>query len=108
MEAPSQSQSTSRCGPWPNALSVLAKFAPHAAGLRVLGLVQECLTNEEHGYYTKRQVFGVQGDFITSPEVSQMFGEVGTACCSPVVGLQVATLTESCSCFATHKPSQPD
>ena len=40
-------------------------------------VTQECLTNEEHGYYSKRQVFGVQGDFITSPEVSQMFGEVG-------------------------------
>ena len=28
------------------------------------------------GYYKKKDVFGAQGDFTTSPEVSQMFGEV--------------------------------
>ena len=28
------------------------------------------------GYYMKKEVFGRQGDFITSPEVSQTFGEV--------------------------------
>ena len=25
-------------------------------------------------------VFGLDGDFITSPEISQMFGEVSTMC----------------------------
>ncbi len=29
------------------------------------------------GYYMKQDVFGSHGDFITSPEISQVFGEVG-------------------------------
>ncbi len=34
-----------------------------------------CLLHPEYGYYTTQQVFGTTGDFITAPEISQLFGE---------------------------------
>ena len=35
-----------------------------------------CLSHPAHGYYTTRNPFGQTGDFITSPDISQMFGEL--------------------------------
>ncbi|WP_428647430.1 class I SAM-dependent methyltransferase, partial [Roseibium sp.] len=51
--------------------------------LSVAQYMSACLGDPDAGYYTTREPFGTSGDFITAPEVSQMFGElVGAACLS--------------------------
>lgn len=35
-----------------------------------------CLADPEFGYYKTKDPFGTEGDFITAPEISQLFGEM--------------------------------
>ncbi len=38
--------------------------------------MQRCLFDPDLGYYRSRQALGARGDFITAPEISQIFGEI--------------------------------
>jgi NADH dehydrogenase [ubiquinone] 1 alpha subcomplex assembly factor 7 len=44
--------------------------------LTIAQYMELALSHPEHGYYMRKDPLGVQGDFITAPEISQIFGEV--------------------------------
>ena len=44
--------------------------------LSISQYMEICLWDDKNGYYTSNQVLGGDGDFITSPEISQTFGEL--------------------------------
>jgi NADH dehydrogenase [ubiquinone] 1 alpha subcomplex assembly factor 7 len=55
--------------------------------ISVEAYMQACLSDPEAGYYATRQPIGKDGDFVTAPEVSQIFGEL--------VGLWAAAVWQS-------------
>src|SRR6202022_1183501 len=57
-------------------LSDIKKLINTVGPMPVSRYMELCLTHPAHGYYVSRDPLGREGDFITAPEVSQMFGEL--------------------------------
>ncbi|OQV13665.1 NADH dehydrogenase [ubiquinone] complex I, assembly factor 7 [Hypsibius exemplaris] len=62
-------------------LKYLRQRIKATGAITVAEYMQECLTNPYYGYYSRKNPFGRQGDFITSPEVCQIFGELVALWC---------------------------
>jgi len=56
--------------------TLLADRIRREGPLTVREYMRVCLTHPEHGYYRSRPAVGEAGDFITAPEISQVFGEL--------------------------------
>lgn len=52
--------------------------------MSVAAFMQTCLQDPEHGYYVKHSAIGRDADFITAPEISQVFGELIGLWCAVV------------------------
>lgn len=67
----------------PLALKLAERIRTHGP-LTMHEYMDACLNDPEHGYYRTRSAIGRDGDFITAPEIGQVFGELIGLWCAVV------------------------
>lgn len=65
-------------------MAKLAKRIKREGPISVAAYVEACLQDPVHGYYRRRPAIGAAGDFVTAPEISQVFGEIIGLWCAVV------------------------
>ncbi len=65
-------------------MAKLAKRIKREGPISVAAYVEACLQDPAHGYYRRRPAIGAKGDFVTAPEISQVFGEIVGLWCAVV------------------------
>jgi SAM-dependent MidA family methyltransferase len=56
--------------------SEIRRLIAAAGPMPVSQFMSLCLGHPQYGYYVTRNPFGSHGDFVTAPDISQMFGEL--------------------------------
>ena len=54
----------------------LTRLISERGPINVADFMEIALGDPDGGYYATRDPFGVDGDFTTAPEISQMFGDL--------------------------------
>jgi NADH dehydrogenase [ubiquinone] 1 alpha subcomplex assembly factor 7 len=57
-------------------MNSLSKYFPSSKKISIDKFISNALYNKKYGYYSKKNPFGKNGDFITSPGITSLFGEL--------------------------------